>query len=216
MKTFSIKISEATLKKLKNLLDKTNGSNQLEKFSNLIEMCERESEGASSITQTQTSTPLLSPQNNELELAKKAGIPIEEYKLECQFGTWMKDEKMVYCDCPFPSIVKARPKNHLVPKIVCERCLSRVLTLLNIEAEKERMQFERKGIKIHYPSPERTDLHTQWNETNQPKFSTRIEVYCKKRDYVMDSKKCSEICGDIGWTIRRDQCIEEYKKNSLS
>ena len=61
----------------------------------------------------------------------------ERYYCDCPYGTYLKEENLVYCTCTYPSVVRWLPKNRKVLPKVCDDHLPRLQALEDF-VEKKR------------------------------------------------------------------------------
>lgn len=107
----------------------------------------------------------------ELIITRLAGKPIEPSipKIECKFGSYLPDKKMVFCQCHWKSVMKWLPKNRLVP---LEVCLNHYPQVKQIEEFIESKRTEKDNFAEAYGKG--TSLY----KASQPLKKISETIYC--------------------------------------
>lgn len=69
------------------------------------------------------------------ELSKS--FDYETWYCDCEYGTYLKEKRKVFCRCTYPSIKKWLPRNRFVEPQVCDECLPKVQGIKEWIAQKE-------------------------------------------------------------------------------
>lgn len=107
----------------------------------------------------------------------------ENYSPECQFGTYLKKQKRVLCDCTFPSILKrGRGKGRLIDPQICDACFPRIQDII------AWMNGKREENGIYKTDSSRPLFCALVGQT----FKTKSELPCQRYSEYRDcpNNKC--------------------------